>query len=101
MDTDCRRCDWECFRDPSELFGPFLEGRKNPIRLLKQLRKDKIFFQYWKSDFRYYKACDFFNGRRPPQLNKMEKFAPPESDRRARPEILSPGRQTQEGVSYT
>lgn len=59
----CRRCDWECFRDPSELFSPLLDLRTAPLRLLKRLREDRRFFQLWKEDLRYYRACHYFNGR--------------------------------------
>jgi hypothetical protein len=64
----CTRCDWECFRDPSELFGPILDGMHRPLALLHRLRRDPRFFRYWFSDLSYYRACDFFDGRRPPRL---------------------------------
>ena len=30
----CRKCDWECFRDPSELFGPLRDLTIIPPRFL-------------------------------------------------------------------
>jgi MoaA/NifB/PqqE/SkfB family radical SAM enzyme len=62
----CRRCDWECFRDPSELFGPIIEGRRTPARLMKRVAADGNFFKLWIQDLNYFKACDFFDGRKPP-----------------------------------
>ncbi len=67
----CRRCDWECFRDPSELFSPLLDLRKAPLRLIKRLRQDRKFFQLWKEDLLYYRACHYFDGRIPPKKEKM------------------------------
>jgi MoaA/NifB/PqqE/SkfB family radical SAM enzyme len=72
--TECRQCDWECFRDPSELFGPILEGLSNPFRLFKRLIKDRYFFRLWLDDLGYYRACDLFDGRKPPNYNKMRGF---------------------------
>jgi MoaA/NifB/PqqE/SkfB family radical SAM enzyme len=60
---DCRLCDWECFRDPSELFSPFVALRKHPLRLIQRLRRDPEFFRLWKEDLLYYRACHYFNGR--------------------------------------
>lgn len=77
----CYACDWECFRDPSELFGPVLQGLSQPAALLRKLRRDPEFFQLWWQDVRYARACDFFNGRTPPDLNRLRRFIPdaPES----------------------
>jgi hypothetical protein len=30
--SDCRRCDWECFRDPSELCAPVGVALYNPAK---------------------------------------------------------------------
>ena len=72
--SDCTRCDWECFRDPSELFGPVLQGLSSPIRLLNRLRRDPQFFKYWCQDMAYYKACGFFDGRKAPQRRHLAAF---------------------------
>jgi len=69
--TDCRLCDWECFRDPSELFGPIHQFLSEPLKLLQKLKRDRDFFKYWMSDIRYYLACDLFNGRRPLRRDKL------------------------------
>jgi len=72
--ASCKLCDWECFRDPSELFGPLLEGVSDPRGLLKRLWRDREYFRTWAQDARYYRACDFFDGRRPPNLDRLRSF---------------------------
>ncbi len=71
---ECRDCDWECFRDPSELLGPVLELRRRPLRLLARLRNDPEFLALFKEDLRYAGACGFFSGRRPPDYARMTPF---------------------------
>ncbi len=70
----CRDCDWECFRDPSELSGPLIELRKAPYKLFKRWRLDRQHFRLWKEDLLYYRACSFFSGRKAPDYEKMKKF---------------------------
>jgi len=70
----CRLCDWECFRDPSELFGPLLQARSSPIELIKKFRRDPEYFSIWRQDLLYYRACDFFDGRQPPNYRKISRF---------------------------
>jgi hypothetical protein len=70
----CRLCDWECFRDPSELFGPLLQ-RSSPFGLLHKIIKEPEYFAVWWKDLSYYRACDLFDGRRPPKYWKLVKFA--------------------------
>jgi MoaA/NifB/PqqE/SkfB family radical SAM enzyme len=72
----CRRCDWECFRDPSELFAPFTELRHSPLCLFNRLRKDPTFFRLWWEDLRYYRACHYFNGRLAPDRVRMSSWQP-------------------------
>jgi hypothetical protein len=71
---DCRQCDWECFRDPSELFGPILQGFSRPFSLLKKYRWDPRFFHLWLEDANYYRATDFFDGRQPPDYGRLRRF---------------------------
>ena len=73
-EEDCRMCDWECFRDPSELFGPILQSVSNPFELIKKMKNDFQYFRLWWDDFKYYRACDFFNGREAPNYNRLKKF---------------------------
>lgn len=65
--SECRLCDWECFRDPSELFSPLLNVVSSPSTILDRVKHDQPYLRYWLSDMRYYRACDFFDGRRPPK----------------------------------
>jgi len=73
----CRRCDWECFRDPTELFSPLLDLRLAPGRLVQRLWKDRTFYSLWREDLRYYRACDFFDGRRPLDPQKLRPWRNP------------------------
>ncbi len=72
----CRRCDWECFRDPSELFWPLLAAANRPLGLLTDIIRDPFRFRLWTEDLRYYRACGFFDGRKPPDYRKLRRFAP-------------------------
>jgi MoaA/NifB/PqqE/SkfB family radical SAM enzyme len=72
--ASCTRCDWECFRDPSELFGPLLAAFSRPAALLRDCMQDWNRYRLWISDIRYYKACDYFNGRRPPDPKQLARF---------------------------
>ena len=72
----CRLCDWECFRDPAEMGGPLSQMLANPFALVGRFRRDSQFFRLWLEDWRYYRACGFFDGRRPPQAERLARFAP-------------------------
>jgi hypothetical protein len=67
-------CDWECFRDPSELFGPLLSVFSAPLSLIRKMRSDRDYFSVWLDDLRYYRACDFFDGRRPPDFARLSAY---------------------------
>lgn len=75
-DGDCRRCDWECFRDPSILAGPLLGLATRPVRAARDLMGDPEFARAWWGDLRYARACGLFDGRRPPDREKLAAFAP-------------------------
>jgi MoaA/NifB/PqqE/SkfB family radical SAM enzyme len=70
----CRACDWECFRDPSELFGPLIQALRNPLELLQRIQRDREYFRLWINDLRYFRACDLFDGRRPPDYELLKSF---------------------------
>ncbi|MFZ3045049.1 MAG: radical SAM protein, partial [Desulfatirhabdiaceae bacterium] len=70
----CLRCDWECFRDPSELMGPVLHGLSHPAAGIKRWAEDRIHFRLWREDLRYYRACRFFDGRKAPEWHRMRGF---------------------------
>ena len=71
----CTKCDWECFRDPSELAGPILESLTHPLQLLKRIRRDREYFLYWIQDLRYYRACNYFDGRKPLNTGRLHAFS--------------------------
>jgi len=68
--ADCRRCDWECFRDPSEQFAPLMQTFSAPVSLFRRFFHDREYLRLWLADLRYYQACDFFDGRKPPRLKE-------------------------------
>ena len=72
----CKQCDWECFRDPSELAGPVLELFQTPWRMAKRFWADRDYARLWASDILYYQACDFFNAACPPNDKRLSRFAP-------------------------
>jgi sulfatase maturation enzyme AslB (radical SAM superfamily) len=73
--ADCFKCEWECFRDPSELFGPITDLIHSPWLLARRCLKDADFMKLWLTDVRYFMACGFFNGRVPPDYSAIAKFA--------------------------
>ncbi|MEW6516550.1 MAG: radical SAM protein [candidate division FCPU426 bacterium] len=86
---DCRACDWECFRDPSELLGFARHSWRDPRGWLRRLRSDYPYFRMWLRDLRYFLASDFFDGRKPPRLDRLRAAA--EADLFARKAPLCPG----------
>ena len=75
-EAHCRSCDWECFRDPSNLAGPLLEARSRPWALLARWRRDPEWARLWRGDLAYQRACDYFDGRLPPEPRRLGAFAP-------------------------
>jgi hypothetical protein len=71
---DCRLCDWECFRDPSELFGPVLDLTTRPHKFFAKLLGDRQFARDWLTDLRYYRACNYFSVLEPPDRERMKAF---------------------------
>ncbi|MBU1248147.1 MAG: radical SAM protein [Proteobacteria bacterium] len=76
LDTgqDCKLCDWECFRDPSDMAGPLLDLFSAPLTLPGKILKNRELAKIWLEDFRYYKACNFFNARSAPDRERMSRF---------------------------
>ncbi len=70
----CRKCDWECFRDPSEMLGPLMSLFTEPAAFIERNVKDSAYMKLWYKDLKYFSACDFFNGRIPPNYQKLSKF---------------------------
>jgi hypothetical protein len=73
-DTDCDLCDWECFRDPSNLFGPLLALRRSPVRGLRRLLADPGWAGAWLEDLAYFRACGWFDATRPPEPDRLARF---------------------------
>jgi hypothetical protein len=71
----CRACDWECFRDPSELLSPLHDLFTRPRALLVRLARDRGWLRLWLEDVRYAAACGWFDGRRPPDYRRLAAFA--------------------------
>lgn len=61
----CKKCDWECFRDPSELIGYLREGYidKSFLKDLEKNDRPEEYKKLWKEDIAYYIKCGFFDGR--------------------------------------
>jgi len=73
-DTECDLCDWECFRDPSNLFGPLLALRRSPVAALRRLFADSGWARTWLEDLAYFRACGWFDATRPPRLARLAGF---------------------------
>jgi uncharacterized Fe-S cluster-containing radical SAM superfamily protein len=71
---NCDLCEWECFRDPSDLLGPFAELFVHPLTLARRIGSDRQFFKILQEDIGYYRACGFFNGREAPDYRKMARY---------------------------
>lgn len=71
----CYACEWECFRDPSELGGPLLDMVQHPFQSLRKWNAAPHFYRTWLADLRYYRDCDFFDGRRPARTERLQRYA--------------------------
>lgn len=67
----CRACDWECFRDPSELLGPLGDLTAGPAGWWRLLQADRRQLGLWLTDLRYFAACSQFDGRRAPDRRRL------------------------------
>jgi MoaA/NifB/PqqE/SkfB family radical SAM enzyme len=70
----CHLCDWECFRDPSELCAPLLQLLHAPLKLARRFYKHPAYLKHWFRDILYYRACDLFDGRKPLDASKLNCF---------------------------
>lgn len=68
---NCIKCDWECFRDPTELIQPIIDLYNHPASAIYNLLSDKK-KRLWFKDLLYFYACDFFNLRSKPNYLKMK-----------------------------
>jgi MoaA/NifB/PqqE/SkfB family radical SAM enzyme len=67
LKPSCMKCHWECFRDPSQLFGLARYMIRHPLCCFIKKEIDPRMLRLWFDDIRYYIRCDFFNGRKPPK----------------------------------
>ncbi|MDR3144791.1 MAG: radical SAM protein [Treponema sp.] len=63
----CEKCHWECFMDPSQLFGVLRYVIRHPLKTYFGRALDRQLLRLWFEDARYYLACDLFDGRKPPK----------------------------------
>nr|WP_320010140.1 radical SAM protein [uncultured Desulfobulbus sp.] len=87
--SDCRRCDWECFRDPSELFGPMIRGLSRPWQLTADHYRDPDFLRFWLQDIRYARACNLFDGRKKTDYARLGGFAGSRGGNASAPETIA------------
>ncbi|MGD1074483.1 MAG: radical SAM protein [Thermodesulfovibrionales bacterium] len=73
--ASCRRCEWECFRDPSEMMGPVVAFFSDPVAFYRKIARNGAYRRLWIEDLRYYAACDFFDARRPPEYERLSRFS--------------------------
>jgi hypothetical protein len=56
------------------MLGPLLEDVKHPVKTFGRIVRDRAFYRYWLADWAYYYACGFFDGRRPPDYDRLAPF---------------------------
>ena len=66
----CKKCHWECFMDPSQLFGVFRHVIRHPRDAFSGKTLDRRMLNLWFEDVKYYLACDLFDGRRAPKKRR-------------------------------
>lgn len=71
---DCYQCEWECFRDPTELLTPFVALTRDFSNLIKRFKNGMPGLPNWIEDMAYFWACDYFDGRKPPNLQRLSHF---------------------------
>jgi MoaA/NifB/PqqE/SkfB family radical SAM enzyme len=69
----CLKCHWECFRDPSQLFGMARYMIRHPLRCFIKKEIDPELRKLWFADIGYYIRNDFFNGRAAPRKTRAGK----------------------------
>jgi MoaA/NifB/PqqE/SkfB family radical SAM enzyme len=70
----CVKCDWECFRDPTELLEPLIQIYQHPLSAMRKMITDEK-MRLWVKDILYSYACNFFSGRTHPDYGKMKRFS--------------------------
>jgi MoaA/NifB/PqqE/SkfB family radical SAM enzyme len=72
----CKKCHWECFMDPSQLFGIFRHVVRHPLKAYFGKILDRRMLRLWFGDVKYYLACNFFDGRKPPKKCTRRRVSP-------------------------
>jgi len=72
---ECRLCDWECFRDPSNQTGPLAEFFRSPFAIAIKFVTDREYAVQWWTDILYYFACGMFDFRKAPDYMLMSWFS--------------------------
>jgi MoaA/NifB/PqqE/SkfB family radical SAM enzyme len=76
----CKKCDWECFRDPSEMIGPLISLFTSPGLFYGTILRDAGFRKLWLEDLNYFRACDFFDCSKAPDFGKLALFGHQQKD---------------------
>jgi uncharacterized Fe-S cluster-containing radical SAM superfamily protein len=73
---NCYGCDWECFRDPSQLVAPFTRITRHPMRTARWAAGKREEARLWRQDWSYYSACSYFSSAAPLDSDRLLKFSP-------------------------
>jgi MoaA/NifB/PqqE/SkfB family radical SAM enzyme len=90
----CRQCEWECFRDPSELLGPAVSLFTDPSALYRKIIRNSDYRRLWIEDLRYFAACDFFDARLSPKYQRLSHFDQLKNPSRMKNDFHSAGEAT-------
>lgn len=71
----CKKCHWECFFDLDQLLGSLRSLIAHPLTYFPRLLRDQELRERLFFDVKYFLACDFLDGRRPPNYKKLSRFA--------------------------
>ena len=93
--ASCLLCDWECFRDPSELFSPILQVLDSPFRTAARWKNDPEYLAAWIHDMRYYFACNPVRRSSSPGFQAPEALFAPKSGGEPKVRCSKPLRETE------
>jgi len=72
--ADCRKCDWECWRDPSELSDLGILALRRPWAFAARFVTDPSYVRTWFEDLCYMGACSYFSARVKPDYKRLARF---------------------------
>ncbi len=75
----CTKCHWECFFDPDQFIGTLRHLLAHPLTSLPAALRNPQLRSRLMFDMRYFLACDFLDGRRPPNKEKLSRFGAAQS----------------------